>query len=167
MRLSDSVASIFSRWPMSLPNHIQIKDPFKVQDWWISFNSKEFEKFINTVFRLYSATYQVNLIYYQIHSYPQLYEKPVKIVFPSLTAYIWFINFNQSNISECRLNEEADMRIQLSAKSTGTEICKMWKNAIVLINCFCFGEYRYLYNNIIYVNFGMSLLFLNELIYIF
>lgn len=38
----------------------------------MSFNSKEFEKFISTVFRLYSATYQVNLIYYQIiviHNY--------------------------------------------------------------------------------------------------
>ena len=70
--LSDSVFSIFSKWLMSLPNHIWIKGPFKVQDWWVSFNSKEFEKFINTVFRLYTATYQVNLIYYQIiviHNY--------------------------------------------------------------------------------------------------
>ena len=29
---------------------------------------------------------------------------------------------------------------------------KMWNNAIILINGFCFGEYSYLYNNIIYVN---------------
>ena len=136
-----------------------IKEPLKVQETPMGFNVPEYGKFSNMVsYSTLQLTCKklplVNLVQYQRIS--AIFWKVIKILLPFSTTYLCKASFSLYTLSKIiyhnRLNEEADMRVQLSSIKPDVRNVQKCKVVPLFPYIILFEKIQSFFTKICYIN---------------